>query len=470
MSLVTVTSPKFTGLTLLKALTGRYSAASLTSSSQQTLADLITGSADAVATLGTTAGEDTNTPLRLPWTTSEGHYAYITGADDNFLSVPDAANLDITGDIDLRAEVSLADWTPGSSQALIAKWTASGAQRSYYLLVASNATISIGWSDDGAGFDSAGSDVAISAEAGARLWVRATLDVDNGSSGNDAKFYTSTDGTTWTQLGSTITGGSTTSIFAGTGEVQIGARNDSVNMTGKVHRAQIYDGIDGTKVLDVNPSTDIDASSSVEAGQTSFTATTGQTVTVNRSATGLATAIVTRSVLVLDGGDDLIDLPASLLPEITATTGKVTAWVAFRRHVSQASTFGRLLSIGTASDNGIHLRFNGSDEVACLVGDGTSTADSVTDAPPTSQIDVAGVVISDGSAKAYLYSFGFDASPSDISSLSTIDLGTAPRVGANAYSVSSEFVGEVLGAGVIKGYAMTKTEFDALSAKVIAGG
>ena len=36
------------------------------------------------------------------------------------------------------------------------------------------------------------------------IWLRVTLSVNNGSSGNTTTFYTSSDGITWTQLGNTI--------------------------------------------------------------------------------------------------------------------------------------------------------------------------------------------------------------------------------------------------------------------------
>jgi hypothetical protein len=140
------------------------------------------------------------------------------------------------------------------------------------------------------------------------LWVRVTLTVNNGASGNDSNFYTSTDGTTWTQLGTTVTTAGVTSIFASTSIVEVGSVNAGAlgPVSGRVYRAQVLNGINGTTVLDV----DCDAITSGSA--TSFTATTGQTVTINRATSGRkSVAVPSRSKggrpLMLLGTDDYLE-------------------------------------------------------------------------------------------------------------------------------------------------------------------
>lgn len=105
---------------------------------------------------------------------------------------------------------------------------------------------------------------------------RATLDVDNGAGGRSAQFFTSDNGTNWTQLGSTVTAAGTTSIFNSTSKLEIGSQENGLNpLKGKVYAASIRNGINGTEVFQFDvggnwKSSDID----------SFTAGTGQTVTL----------------------------------------------------------------------------------------------------------------------------------------------------------------------------------------------
>jgi hypothetical protein len=205
-------------------------------------------------------------------------YVRLNGVTGNYLSTPDATALDITGDIDLRARVSLDDWTPAAAQMIIAKYITATNNRSYRLQVNTDGTLQITWSTAGTSGTaiSKSSTVATGLTDGSVKWIRATLDVDNGASGNDVRFFLSDDGTTWTQLGTTVTTAGTTSIFSSTSILEIGASENASLMTGNFYRAQVLNGIGGTTVLDVNIATDFRASN-----EDIFTATTGQTVTVN---------------------------------------------------------------------------------------------------------------------------------------------------------------------------------------------
>jgi hypothetical protein len=174
---------------------------------------------------------------------------YLSGASGNYASAPDDAALDITGDLDIRCEVALTDWTPAASTALVSKLGSAGT-RSYQLFIASTGNINLRWSTDGTALITQDSTVATGITDGARRWVRATLDVDNGAGGYAVQFFTSTDGVTWTQLGSTRTGGSTTSIFASTSILAVGSDSNGTanNATGTFYRAQVRSGIGGTIV------------------------------------------------------------------------------------------------------------------------------------------------------------------------------------------------------------------------------
>jgi hypothetical protein len=263
-------------------------------------------------TLGSTGSADSNDPKFLDFVGT--NYVYLPGVALNYLTVPDSAALDITGDIDLRVQLALDDWTPASTQAIIYKYgTAGNRSFAFYVNGSSLGTLELAWSADGTAANSATSSVATGITDGATKWIRVTLDVDNGASGRDVKFFTSDDGITWTQLGTTRTSAGVTSIFASTTGIAIGADNNGSSViAAKIFNGQILNGIDGTKVLDVN--TSIIGSGSA----TTYSALTGQTVTINRSASGKKTAVVTHPVW-LFGTDDYMEVADNDLLDFAAT-------------------------------------------------------------------------------------------------------------------------------------------------------
>jgi hypothetical protein len=204
----------------------------------------------------------------------------LTGGSPGRASTPDTAALDITGDIDVRVHVAMDDWTPSATQGLIGKYISTGNQRSWRLTVLATGVLRLVWSTNGSTSITADSTAAVSAANGTSIWVRVTLDVDNGAAGRDIKFWTSSDGETWTQLGATVTQATVTSIFNSTAEVAVGSGFDSgtqERLAGKVSAVEIRNGIAGTVVA--NP-----VFGEQPAGTTSFVDSTGLTWTVTAPA------------------------------------------------------------------------------------------------------------------------------------------------------------------------------------------
>ena len=252
--------------------------------------------------VGSSTSADTNDPKHLAYTGDT--YVYLPGLNGNYLSVPDESALDITGDIDLRVKVALDDWTPSAQQALLSKWNTTGNQRSYLLRVETDGTLTYTWSNNGTASTTVTTTTTVVAADGAVKWVRATHDVDNGASGNDVKFYTSDDGVSWGQLGTTRTTAGVTTIYASTSVVEVGSINAGTGSpaAGKFYRATVKNSIDGISALDIDTNTILSGSAAT------FTALTGQTVTVNRATSGLKTSIVT-SPLWLFGTEDYMEVP-----------------------------------------------------------------------------------------------------------------------------------------------------------------
>lgn len=168
------------------------------------------------------------------------------GTTGNYLSTPDSVLNSVTGDIDIRVKAALDDWTPAATNCLLGKSNVSGTARSYYLEI-TNGVLNMQWSVDGTAVIQKQATAAVGFVDGTVGWVRATLDVDNGTGGNDVKFYASSDGITWAQLGATVTTAGVTSIFDSISPVEIGARGggNSNPLAGKVYYVEVRSGIDG---------------------------------------------------------------------------------------------------------------------------------------------------------------------------------------------------------------------------------
>lgn len=306
----------------------------------QTVPNQGTGGSVLDARLGSGTGVDTNDPKLLEYDPAEGAYIYLPGTTGNYLSAPDAAALDITGDIDIRVHIAPDSWTPSGYPYMVAKG-GFGIDLAYAMFF-DNGTGKIYFrtSSNGTNAIDALSTVATGFSAGSAHWVRATRDVNNGSGGNTTTFYTSEDGVTWTQLGAAVTNAGTTSIYASTAALQIGESVGSA-FAGRIRRVQLLNGIGGTTVLDV------DTSVLTSGSQTSFTALTGQTVTINRSTSGRKAVAVVAPVWLL-GTDDYMEVADNDLLDFGASDS-FTVVVCTREWASIAGN-GRLIDKRQGSD------------------------------------------------------------------------------------------------------------------------
>jgi len=214
----------------------------------------------------TLTARPSSTRLRLPG--DAGAYA----------STPDTAALDITGDFEIEADINADNFATGATQALVSKYTGTGNQRSYALWLSGTGQVQVVWSTDGT---TAGRSIVSSATAvpTTAAGVRGSLDVNNGAGQRVVTFsYRLTDTGPWIQFDQQTIAG-TTSVFAGTALLEIGAHTGGAldRFTGTVRGARVRSVIGGTVVA--NPDF---TSQNVKA--TSFVDSTGKTWTISGTA------------------------------------------------------------------------------------------------------------------------------------------------------------------------------------------
>lgn len=188
-----------------------------------------------------------NVPLRF--SLPEGASYFRTETDNSsYAQCPDSSGVSITGDTDIRLDLTLDNWNAG--QVLACKWADTSSEGTWMLLLNEDGTLTFNFSTSGSFTDTITSTVPVPIPPLRRMCVRVTAQA---SSGNVA-FYTSPPGLsspTWTQLGITLSFGSL-SFFNSTAPVQLGFGTDVAGETsypgiyGKIHAFQLLSGIGGT--------------------------------------------------------------------------------------------------------------------------------------------------------------------------------------------------------------------------------
>lgn len=174
----------------------------------------------------------------------------------NVATTADKAVLDITGDIEIRADIKPPAWTSSDTdtggQTIVSKWLTTGSQRSYAFTLTNEGHLSFFWTTGGVTILTASSTAPVPFTT-ARGAVRVLFDVDNGAGGRTATFYTGPDiDGPWTQLGSAVVQAGTTSIFSSTADLTVGALSTSRftghrnAFEGRIYRVQVYSGLTGS--------------------------------------------------------------------------------------------------------------------------------------------------------------------------------------------------------------------------------
>jgi hypothetical protein len=223
-----------------------------------------------------------NTPCRVSVHTGSTYLDLPGSSTSDYAQSVDDAALDVVGDIDIRIDMTLANWVP---PILVGQTTvewigkASGPGTVSWFLGARNGRVYFEWSPDGTNVVGASSTIPPVVPGSGRMAVRVWLDVDNGSGQNVVRFYTAENlDAPWVQLGDPVTQSGVTSIFNSTSPVRIGnATGFSRTLPlGRCHAAEIRNGDWGPIVA--QPRFD-----GQPVGTTSFVDSAGRTWTTNNN-------------------------------------------------------------------------------------------------------------------------------------------------------------------------------------------
>lgn len=161
-----------------------------------------------------------------------------TGAD--YWSCPDAAALDVTGDIDLRVDIRPTTWRPSATA-----WIGILKSGAYGLWITTEGKMVMHWTDSTPTTHNVTSTVAIPAGSTGRKSIRATLDVNNGAAGHTVTFYLWSGGA-WVQFGDPVITAGTTNIRAHTTALTALVTTE-LGVT-SIYEVQVRNGIGGSLV------------------------------------------------------------------------------------------------------------------------------------------------------------------------------------------------------------------------------
>ncbi len=214
----------------------------------------------------------------------------------NWMSTPDAAPLDVTGDMEVRIRFALPDISPAESPSIMGKWD-DAPNLSWRVFVNSSGGMGFAWSDDGTATTTHTFTVTLPGVGftdGDLIWFRVTFDVDDGAGDSTVIAYYSMDDTndpdavTWTQLGATEKSGSTESIHNGAALLGFGGvESENGGERGDYYRMQVLNGIGGTVVFDAV----VDDATQPYATFTERSVNAA-VVTINRGTTGRVATVI----------------------------------------------------------------------------------------------------------------------------------------------------------------------------------
>jgi hypothetical protein len=222
---------------------------------------------------------------------TEGYFDFRAAADQS-LVVDHLDTFNLTGDLTLLAKLSMADWTPGSTQTIFARWVLldeseepAVPKKVVMLRIDGSSRLIYNWSADG-NVEFQAVSTAIPPPTG-DLWVAVTHDVNNGAGGNTVRFLTSTslaEPAVMTLLNTVTTPGALTSFYMSTNTpIRVGSReNNQERIYARIKTVILRGSISGASIGLTNEVFRIDADAIVDesASTVPLGTPTGEVATV----------------------------------------------------------------------------------------------------------------------------------------------------------------------------------------------
>jgi hypothetical protein len=247
-------------------------------------------------------------------------------------------------------------------------------------------------------------------------------------------------------------------LHSGTYEVQVGIRAAAVlPASGKFYRAQILNGIDGPPVLDV------DCSQIGSGSATSFTALTGQTVTINRSTSGRKAVAVTHPVW-LFGTDDYMEVSDNDLIDFGASDSFTVLWIgrAWDTYATSQTLIAKRAAHNAANAGYSLASGITASEILYRLGDGSAQSLPVSAARTSGLFAVAAGVRNVATDNATVYLNGTVGTPATDNTTTTLANAEALRVGRLSGAGTSYGDQEFIAAAIFR-RALTSDEISTIT-------
>ena len=264
-----------------------------------------------------------NQPIHLPF--DGGKYGWIPGISGEGFTSPDSVAASIPGPKEIRVRVSLSALVHAGGYGILVDKITVGILGYGFFMDSGSGKLAYFHTTGGVICGPAVSTVTLAAaglSANTYYWLRVTHDT---ATGNVAFYYAADSDSipsAWTQIGATVasTAGveDDTASGLGVGRREQGGAGGNL-FPASFKRALLYNGIDGTIVADFDPSR--------WTSGTTFTASTGETWTINGSGSKPA-QIVDRASLLFDGAAHYMKTAPFTLnqPETVYLVAKQVSW------------------------------------------------------------------------------------------------------------------------------------------------
>jgi len=170
----------------------------------------------------------------------------LPGTTGDTATTDDLPAFAIAGDLEVWAELSMDTWHPGGFGSIVmGQWPAGSGNNGWFYGVGTGGYPTFSFTTNGSTLQGLVSATQLDWAPGSVHWFGARFVADNGAGGHGVTFWTRDIDGTPVQIGATVPGAGTVSIFDSSGPLQFGG---VLPFAGQIYRAELRDGIGGAPV------------------------------------------------------------------------------------------------------------------------------------------------------------------------------------------------------------------------------